>query len=165
VTDHLTNAILAAARLDDTAAVAHLAEHLGASGYGARKLLREFPITLPAILADRPSLRASVERAAGIAFDEANDPSPSKAGHAIALAIRAQSETDPSPSLASLEAMGYPHLADLARWARAQIAASRSARVVAGSFEFTPSPWHPYATREEWEAACDAMARALGGPL
>ena len=163
MTDHLTNAILAAARLDDAAAVAHLAEHLGASGYGARKLLREFPITLPAILADRPSLRAAVERAASP--DEANDPSPSKASHAIALAIRAQSETDPSPSLARLEAMGYPHLADLARWARAQIATSRSARVVAGSFEFTPSPWHPYATRDEWEAACDETARALGGPL
>ena len=163
MTDHLTNAILAAARLDDTAAVAHLAEHLGASGYDARKLLREFPVTLPALLADRPSLRAAVERSASP--DEETDPSPSKASHAIALAIRAQSETDPSPSLASLEAMGYPHLADLARWARAQIAASRSARVVAGSFEFTPSPWHPYATREEWEAACDATARALGGAL
>jgi hypothetical protein len=163
MTDHLTNAILAAARLDDTAAVAHIAEHLGASGYDARKLMREFPVTLPALLADRPSLRAAVERAASP--DEETDPSPSKASHAIALAIRAQSETDPSPSLASLEAMGYPHLADLARRARAQIAASRSARVVAGSFEFTPSPWHPYATREEWEAACDAMARALGGPL
>lgn len=60
--DHLTNALLAAARLDDAAAVAHLAEHLGAAGYGARKLLREFPVTLPAFLADRPSLRASVER-------------------------------------------------------------------------------------------------------
>jgi hypothetical protein len=163
VIDHLTNAILAASRLDDTAAAAHLAEHLGASGYDARKLLREFPVTLPALLADRPSLRAAVERSASP--DEETDSSSSKAGHAVALAIRAQSETDPSPSLASLEAMGYPHLADLARRARAQIAASRSARVVAGSFEFTPSPWHPYATREEWEAACDAMARALGGPL
>ena len=163
MTDHLTNAILAAARLDDTAAVAHLAEHLGAAGYDARKLLREFPVTLPALLADRPHLRAAVERAASP--DEAIDPSPSKAGHAIALAIRAQSETDPSPSLASLEAMGYPHLADLARRARAQIVASRSARVVAGSFEFTPSPWHPYATREEWEVACDETARGLGGPL
>ena len=74
MTDHLTAAILAAARLDDAAAVAHLAEHLGAAGYGARKLLREFPVTLPALLADRPSLRASVERAAGIAF--AFDDSP-----------------------------------------------------------------------------------------
>ena len=163
MTDHLTNAILAASRLDDAAAVAYLATHLGATGYGARKLLREFPITLPALLADRPSLRAAVERAASP--DEATDSSPSKAGHAIALAIRAQSETDPSPSLARLEAMGYPHLADLARRARAQIAASRASSVVAGSFEFTPSPWHPYATREEWEAACDATARALGGPL
>ena len=68
--DHLTSALLAAARLDDAAAVAHLAEHLGAAGYGARKLLREFPVTLPAFLADRPSLRASVERSAGIAFDD-----------------------------------------------------------------------------------------------
>lgn len=99
MTDHLTAALLAAARLDDTAAVAHLAEHLGASGYGARKFLREFPVTLPALLADRPSLRAAVERAAGIAFD---DP---------------------------------------------------------------PPPWHPYATREEWESACDETARRLGGPL
>ena len=100
MTDHLTAAILAAARLDNTAAVTHLAEHLGAAGYGARKLMREFPVTLPALLADRPSLRAAVERAAGIAFD---DP----------------------PS----------------------------------------SPWHPYATREEWDAACDETARRLGGPL
>jgi len=165
MTDHLTNAILAASRLDDTAAVAHLAEHLGASGYGARKLLREFPITLPAILTDRPSLRASVERATGIAFDEATDSSPSKAGHAVALAIRAQSEARPFDTLARIEAMGYPHLADLARWARAQIAASRSARVVAGSFEFTPSPWHPYATREEWDAAVNETALRLGGAL
>ena len=158
MTDHLTNAILAAARLDDTAAVAHLATHLGATGYGARKLLREFPVTLPALLADRPHLRAAVERAASP--DEAIDPSPSKAGHAIALAIRAQSETDPSPSLASLEAMGYPHLADLARRARSTFPAE--------AFAFDdppPSPWHPYATREEWDAACDETARRLGGPL
>ena len=73
MTDHLTAAILAAARLDDAAAVAHLEEHLGAAGYGARKLLREFPVTLPAFLADRPSLRASVERASGIAFDDPPD--------------------------------------------------------------------------------------------
>ena len=70
MTDHLTAAILAAARLDDAAAVAHLESLLGARGYGARKLLREFPVTLPAFLADRPSLRASVERASGIAFDD-----------------------------------------------------------------------------------------------
>jgi len=71
MTDHLTNAILAASRLDDASAVAHLATHLGATGYGARKLLREFPLTLPALLVDRPSLRAAVERASGIAFDDA----------------------------------------------------------------------------------------------
>jgi hypothetical protein len=100
MTDYLTAAILAAARLDDTAAVAHLAEHLGAAGYDARKLMREFPITLPALLADRPSLRAAVERSAGIAFDDA-----------------------------------------------------------------PPSPWHPYATREEWDAAVNETARRLGGPL
>jgi len=209
MTDHLTNAILAAARLDDIAAANHL-------GYVVDL---DEPHAIAHITAGSPYLRASMERggylhadhdeASAVCLmlraqheaepehiyatlarrgfqlvadvakrsrdaldaanattpDEATDPSPSKASHAIALAIRAQSETDPSPSLASLEAMGYPHLADLARWARAQIAASRSARVVAGSFEITPSPWHPYATREEWEAACDAMARALGGPL
>ena len=158
MTDHLTNAILAAARLDDRAAVAHLAEHLGASGYDARKLLREFPVTLPALLADRPHLRAAVERAASP--DEAADSSPSKAGHAIALAIRAQAERDPEATLTRMEAMGYPHLADLARRARSTFPAE--------AFAFDdppPSPWHPYATREEWEAACDETARGLGGAL
>lgn len=100
MTDHLTAAILAASRLDDTAAVDHLALHLDAKGYSARKLLREFPVTLPALLIDRPSLLAAVERAAGIAFDDA-----------------------------------------------------------------PPSPWHPYATREEWDAAVNETARRLGGPL
>lgn len=130
MTDHLTAAILAASRLDDAEAVARLESLLGATGYGARKLLREFPVTLPALLADRPSLRAAVERSASP--DEATDPSPSKASHAIALAIRAQSETDPSPSIASLEAMGYPHLADLARRAWSKLPA--------GSFAFDEAP-------------------------
>ena len=125
MTDHLTNALLAAARFDDAAAVAHLESALGARGYGARKLLREFPVTLPAFLADRPSLRASVERASSP--DEASD-TPSKAGHAVALAIRAQSEARPFDTLARIEAMGYPHLADLARRAWSKLPA--------GSFAF-----------------------------
>jgi hypothetical protein len=118
--DHLTSALLAAARLDDAAAVEHLESLLGARGYGARKLLREFPVTLPVFLADRPSLRASVERAASP--DEAS-AAPSKAGHAVALAIRAQSEARPFDTLARIEAMGYPHLADLARRAWSKLPA------------------------------------------
>ena len=41
--DHLTAAILAAARLDDATAVAHFAEHLGAAGYGIARTLRYAP--------------------------------------------------------------------------------------------------------------------------
>ena len=118
--DYLTNALLAAARLDDATAVAHLAEHLGAAGYGARKLLREFPVTLPAFLADRPSLRASVERSAGIAFDD--------------------QPRDVAARGATLTTLDDVIPNDIAEW-------------------------HPYASREEWDAACDAMARVLGGPL
>lgn len=137
MTDHLTAAILAAARLDDAAAVAHLESALGARGYGARKLLREFPVTLPAFLADRPSLRASVEREA--APDEAS-ATPSKAGHAVALAIRAQSEARPFDTLARIEAMGYPHLADLARRAWAKLPAGSFADDAEEAVGPFPSP-------------------------
>ena len=120
MTDHLTAAILAAARLDDAAAVAHLAEHLGAAGYGARKLLREFPVTLPAFLADRPSLRASVERAAGIAFD---DQPPD-------VAVRGATLTTPDDVIPD----------DIAEW-------------------------HPYASREEYDAALERGAGIISGAI
>lgn len=107
--DHLTNALLAAARLDDAAAVAHLAEHLGAAGYGARKLLREFPVTLPAFLADRPSLRASVERE--VARERSRAATPTPEAHAV------------------------------------------------------KSQWHPYASREEYDAAVERGVGILSGVI
>lgn len=55
-----------------------------------------------------------------------------KAGHAVALAIRAQSEARPFDTLARIEAMGYPHLADLARRAWSKLPA--------GSFAFDEAP-------------------------
>ena len=83
-----------------------------------------------------------------------------KSGHAVALAIRAQAERDPEATLARIDEMGYPHLADIARRSRSTFPAE--------AFAFDdqpPSSWHPYATREEWDAACDETARRLGGPL
>jgi len=64
MTDHLTAATLAASIGNDALAVDHIARHLDAAGSPATKLLREFPITLPALLTNRPTLHAAVMREA-----------------------------------------------------------------------------------------------------
>ena len=194
--DHLTAAILAAARLDDTAAAKHLGHIVDL----------DEPHAIARVTAGRPSLRASMERGGYLNLDhddasavdlllraqtEANpeilyarlarrgfplladvaqrsrealdaasgDSAPMRSGHAVALAIRAQAERDPEATLARIDEMGYPHLADIARRARSTFPEE------AFAFDDPPSPWHPYATREEWDAACDETARRLGGPL
>lgn len=65
-------------------------------------------------------------------FDAIDPSAPSKAAHAIVLAVRAQSEKKPFDTIARIESLGYPHLADLARRAHSKLPA--------GSFAFDCEP-------------------------
>lgn len=154
MTDHLTAAILAAARLDDTEAAKHLGHVVD---------LNE-PHAVARVTAGRPSLRASMERGGYLApdHDEAS---------AIFLLLRAQTEANPEVLYERLARRGFQLVADVAKRSRDALDAQQpavSVGVIAGAFAFDDppsSPWHPYATREEWDAACDETARRLGGPL
>lgn len=195
MTDHLTAAILAAARLDDAEAAKHL-------GY---LVDLDEPSSIACFTDERPSLRASMERGGYLApdHDDASaidlllraqteaeperhyatlarrgfiavayvaqrardaldverlmspDAAPSKAGHAVALAIRAQSEARPFDTLARIEAMGYPHLADLARRAWSKLPA--------GSFAFDDDATDT--TPSNYADASLAEADANGSPV
>ena len=219
MTDHLTAAILAAARLDDTAAAKHLGHVVD---------LNE-PHAVARVTAGRPSLRASMERSGYLASDHddesavdlilraqtepnpeilyarlarrgfpllaaiaqrsrealdaaSGDSAPMRSGHAVALAIRAQAERDHEATLARIDEMGYPRLRGERRSrstfpAEAFAVDDQPQTVVRGATLTTPpitpddvipddsAEWHPYSTREEWDAACDETARRLGGPL
>ena len=180
MTDHLTNALLAAARLDDAEAAKHLGHIVDL----------DEPHAIAHVTEGRPSLRASMERGGYLHPDHDDvsaidlllraqteaeperhyatlarrgfiavayvaqrardaldversmspDASPSKAGHAVALAIRAQSEARPFDTLARIEAMGYPHLADLARRAWAKLPAGSFADDAEEAVGPFPSP-------------------------
>lgn len=178
MTDHLTNAILAAARLDDTEAAKHL-------GYIVDL---DEPHAIAHVTAGRPYLRASMERG-GYLHPDHDEAS------VICLMLRAQHEANPEILYARLARRGFPLLADVAKRSRDALDAQQpavSVGVIAGAFAFDDPPpqtvvrgatlttqpitpddvipddiaeWHPYATREEWEVACDETARRLGGPL
>ena len=101
MTDHLTNAILAAARLDDATAVDQL-------GY---LVDLDNPHAIAHVTEGRPSLRASMERGGYLAPDHDD-------GSAIDLLLRAQTEAEPERHYATLARRGFPLLADVAQRSR-----------------------------------------------